>query len=109
MYTHSFSTQTGTRSKRQRGELLEPYKRKHSHDTQPLMTIQQARHSKYAEWICETRSYLHIHLYSKQSRSTSRASIHKVWKSSGTDLRSGLKFDSSVQLIQSCIQGKGLT
>lgn len=25
---------------------------------------EQARHCKYAEWICEMQSYLHIHLYS---------------------------------------------
>lgn len=44
-----------------------------------------ARHSKYAEWICEMQSYLHIHLYSDKSEkartvSTSRADSQSIEK-----------------------------
>lgn len=71
MYTRSLSTQTGTDTKRQKGGRMSLFTAHHKHTLK--RRAEQARHSKYAEWICEMRSYLHIHLYS--DRSKTRATI----------------------------------
>lgn len=71
MYTRSLSTHTGTETKRQKGGQTSPFTAHHKHTLK--RRAEPARHSKYPEWICETQSYLHIHLHS--DRSKTRATI----------------------------------